>query len=502
MAKKIMPIFVCLLFIPFLTVPALMDERYWFLQGSADMDFSASNILSYGASFQLPGRYMPLSGYLRSFHSYVGFETMTGFGIPLNIFEGIVHAFFLALMFLALYWYLANHPIGLGDTAKFLERKTAVQITFLTAFFFGGMASIRWAHNGLVAYVPMTFLPIITALFLATSARRLLVKSKMHNNKSEILKLLSLAAITSLWANLFYELAYICVVLVVIICAQEYVRSQDSKERRISIYHLSTYALAFLVYWIPMRIHLAKECAQIECYEGSQISSEGLIQTFFLNLVNPLPLVGPYVDFRQNSFASELSSFTILVIVTIVIGAAILTFMRLSEGRDSKGSGIDHDPFGKSLRTISHVIMGPIVIGFVSALLMSVSVRSQRLVELGNPYRHTPILWLAYSLIFSTLFIWAFHRYSRYLMSVVMALVSAIVVIQQVSSVNNSLILQRSTTTILKVYDEVIFPDYSKKGNERRCSLQENITKDADVKSYVDSSTEYFTKVLDYPYCK
>ena len=87
-------------------------------------------------------------------------------------------------------------------------------------------------------------------------------------------------------------------------------------------------------------------------------------------------------------------------------------------------------------------------------------------------------------------------------MSVVMALVSAIVVIQQVSSVNNSLILQRSTTTILKVYDEVIFPDYSKKGNERRCSLQEHITKDADVISYVDSSTEYFTKVLDYPYCK
>lgn len=241
---------------------------------------------------------------------------------------------------------------------------------------------------------------------------------------------------------------------------------------------------------------------QIECYEGSQISSDGLIQTFFLNLVNPLPLVGPYVDFRQNSFASELSSFTILVIATIVIGATVLTFIRLSEGRYSKGSGINQDPIEESLRNLSHVIMGPIVIGVVSALLMSVSVRSQKLVEIGNLYRHTPILWLAYSLIFSTLLIWAFHRYSRYLMSVIMALVATIMVLQQVSSVNNSLILQRSTTTVLKVYDEVIFPDYSEQGNERRCSLQEHITRDADVIRYVDSSSEYFAKVLGYPYCK
>jgi hypothetical protein len=502
MAKKLMPIFVCLLFIPFLTVPALMDERYWFLQGSAEMDFSASNILSYGSSFQLPGRYMPLSGYLRSVHSYVGFETMTGFGIPLNIFEGIVHAFFLGVLFLSLHRYLINLPIRVGGQTKYLDREDAVRITVLTAFIFGGMASIRWVHNGLVAYVPMTFLPLITALLLATSARRLLIKSRLHSGNLSRLKLVCLAVVTSLWANLFYELAYVCVVLVVLSCAQEFLQSRDLKFRRESILHIFVYASAFLIYWIPMRIHLAKECAQIECYEGSQISSDGLFQTFFLNLVNPLPLIGPYVDLKDETFLSELSPFTILVIMAIVVGATILMFIQFNENRNSKDNWLDRNGVGTDLRNFFHLILGPSAIGVVSALLMSVSLRSQRIVELGNPYRHTPILWLAYSLIFSTLLIWGFRRYSRFLMTVVVALVCTIMFIQQLSNVNNSLVMQRSTTTVLKVYDEVIFPDYTERGNERRCSLQKYITNDADVQRYMASSSEYYSKVLGLPYCK
>jgi hypothetical protein len=502
MPKKLMPIFVCLLFIPFLTVPALMDERYWFLQGSAEMDFSASNILSYGASFDQAGRFMPLSGYLRSIHSYIGFETMTGFGIPLNIFEGLVHAFFLSMTFLALYWYLKNLPIKVDGHTSYLDKKVVSQITILAAFIFGGMASIRWQHNGLVAYVPMTFLPLITALLLATSARRLLIKSKLKSDKNAILKLICLAVFTSLWANLFYELAYVCVLLVVISCVQEFLQTRDLKHRKTSILHMFTYAAAFLIYWIPMRIYLAKECVRIECYEGSQISSEGLVQTFILNLVNPLPLIGPYIDLKKDTFTSELSLFSIVTLATIVIVASVVIFINLNSvmrhSRENSGQGFK----GLNFTEFISLAIGPVAIGMVSALLMSVSVRSQRIVDIGSPYRHTPILWLGYSLVLAVLIVWAYTRYSKLFIAPVMALICAIMVVQQISSMNHSLILQRSQTTILKIYDEVIFPDFSEQGNERRCSLIKGITKESDIKLYVESSSEYFVKVLNQPYCQ
>ena len=500
--KKLMQIFVSLLFLPFLTVPALMDERYWFVHGSAMMNFSASNILSYGASFHQAGRYMPLSGYLRSIHSYLGFEMMTGFGIPLNIFEGIVHAFFISVTFLALYWYLVNIPIREKGHTKYLDKELAIQLTLVTAFIFGGMASIRWQHNGLVAYVPMTFLPLITALLLATIARKLLISHKLRSDKNVIIKLFCLSVLVSLWANLFYELAYVCVVLVVIACAQEFLQSRDSRERKISIFHLSLYALTFLIYWLPMRIHLAAECLSVECYDGSQISVAGIWDTFLLNLINPLPLVGPYVDFKAHALITELSKFTIFVIVLIVIGANVFAFINLRASRASTNTGESQSDLGISFHRILDLIIGPISIGIVSALLMSVSIRAQRLVELGNPYRHAPILWLGYSLILSTLLVWAFNRYSRNTMAIIMTLVSVFMAIQQLSSVNNSLVLQRSQTVILKIYDELIFPDFSKQGNERRCSLQESFTKELYVKTFIEPSKSYFSKVLHYPYCK
>jgi hypothetical protein len=497
-----MQIFVSLLFLPFLTVPALMDERYWFLQGSAIMNFSASNILSYGASFHQPGRYMPLSGYLRSIHSYFGFEIMTGFGIPLSIFQGLVHAFFLSVTFLALYWYLINIPFREKDHTKYLDKKLAIQLTLATAFVFAGMASIRWQHNGLVAYVPMTFLPLITALLLATIARKLLISHKLRSDKKLIIKLLCLSVLVSLWTNLFYELAYVCVVLVVIACAQEFLHSRDSRERKISIFHLSLYTLTFLIYWLPMRIHLANECASIKCYDGSQVSIAGAWDTFILNLINPLPLVGPYVDFKANALISELSAFAIFVIVVIVIGANLVTFINLRASRATTKTSESQSHLDVNFDRILDLVIGPISIGIVSALLMSVSIRSQKLVELGNPYRHAPILWLGYSLILSTLLVWAFNRYSRNTMAMIMAVVSVIMVIQQISSVNNSLVLQRSQTIVLKIYDELIFPDFSEQGNERRCSLKESITRELDIKTYIEPSSAYFAKKLDYPYCK
>ncbi len=502
MPKKLMPIFVCLLFLPFLTVPALMDERYWFLEGSADMNFSASNILSYGASFDQAGRFMPLSGYLRSIHSYIGFETMVGFGIPLNIFEGLVHAFFLSMTFIALYWYLKNLPIKVDSHTSYLDKKVVYQITILAAFIFGGMASIRWQHNGLVAYVPMTFLPLITALLLATSARRLLIKSKLKGDKLALLKLVCLAVFTSLWANLFYELAYVCVLLVVISCAQEFLQTRDLKYRKTSILHIFTYAAAFLIYWIPMRIYLAKECARIECYEGSQISSEGIVKTFILNLVNPLPLIGPYVDLKKDTFSSELSLFTTVILATITIIASVVIFINLRSVVHPSRENLREGLKGLKFAQFINLAIGPVAIGIVSALLMSVSVRSQRIVDIGSPYRHTPILWLGYSLVLAVLIFWAYTRYSKFFIAPAMVLICAVTVVQQISSMNHSLILQRSQTTILKIYDEVIYPDFSEQGNERRCSLVEGITKESDIKLYVESSSDYFVKVLKQPYCQ
>jgi hypothetical protein len=385
---------------------------------------------------------------------------------------------------------------------QYLDKKVASQITILTAFIFGGLASIRWQHNGLVAYVPMTFLPLITALLLATSARRLLIKSKLQIGKSSILKLFCLAIVTSLWANLFYELAYVCVLLVVISCAQEFLQSHDLQYRKTSILHMFAYASAFLVYWIPMRIYLAKECARIECYEGSQISSEGLVQTFILNLVNPLPLIGPYIDFKRDVFISELNSFTILILATIVIVATIVMFINLNSVLNHSRHSVGQSFKGFSFNQSINFVIGPVAIGIVSALLMAVSLRSQRFVDIGNPYRHAPILWLAYSLVIAVLVVWAFTRYSRFFASLSMALICAVMVVQQISSMNNSIILQRSQTTILKIYDEVIFPDFSEQGNERRCSLIKGITRESDIKLYVESSSAYFVNVLDHPYCK
>ena len=500
MGKKLMPLLIGLLFFPFLIVPALMDERYWFLSGSAGMNFSASNLLSYGASFHQPGRFMPLSGYLRAFHSFLGFETMTSFGIPLNIFEGIVHACFITATFVSLYWYLLNVPFRYLGSTKFLEKKTASQITILTAFIFGGMASVRWQHNGLIAYVPMTYLPLISALLLSTTAVKLLRRHKSESSSRVYIQLLIFAVLVSLWANLFYELAYICIVLIVISCIQEFFESKNVRQKRISLSHGLVYAFTFLIYWIPLRMHLAQECASSNCYEGSKLALSSSLKTFALNLINPLPLIGPVLDFNQNQFISELSRFAILIVALISIAACQVVFFQFKAMESSEPEHLD--AVGMKFNVFLSLVVGPISIGIASALLMSVSVRAQRFVGLGDPYRHTPILWLAYSLTFALMVYLAIRSNSKIKFFAMLGIVIAVVVVQQLSSFNNSIILQKSHTNVLKIYDEVIFPDFSIQGNERRCSLQNNMIEKNDVRNYLDPSAQYFAEVLKHPYCQ
>jgi hypothetical protein len=500
MKTKIMFASIGFLYVPFLIVPALVDETYWFLAGASEMNFSASNILSYGASFDQPGRYMPLSGFLRAFHSYLGFEIMTNFGIPLIIFEGIVHACFIATTFALLYWYLINLPFtDDGGRTVFLDNEIVRGITILTAFIFGGLASVRWKHNGLIAYVPMTYLPLISALLISTLAVRILLSHKKETSARTISLLITMSVLTSLWANIFYELAYVCIVLVSLLIAREFFRSQNSREKRISLLHLCAYIAAFLAYWIPLRIHLAKECATTNCYEGSQLALETAFSTFGLNLINPLPLIGPYLDFMGGKFVSELSIFGISLIMSVSLLSCILIY---SNFRKNNYSNSRNQFYGWTPRGyLFSIILGPASIGIISALLMSVSIRSQRLVEIGNPYRHTPILWLGYSLILASLIYLIFTKNSQYILFISLFFLTSILMIQQLSSFNNSLRLQKSHNSILKIYDEVVYPDYSDLGNERRCSLVRHLNTEKYVKNYITPSSNYFSEVLNHPYC-
>ena len=481
---------IALAFLPIILTAPLMDERYWFLQGAAAENFSARGIAGFGAGLNQPGRFMPLSSYFRAIHSYVGFKIATSFHISIETFQSVVHILVLCALFAALWFFVRSLNLGSTGSAVFMSRDQADTVVLVTALVFGVLANVRWSHNGIVAYMPMTYAPIAIAMCFVGAAMRL--ARSQHTKRTG--RVAVMAVLFTLWSNFFYELAYAGVVLLVVVAWQQW-KISNAKVRHAIRMHVAVYLGAFLIIFVPQRIHLYLLCKTTACYEGSQISPLGIPKTFLLNIINPLPLMGIPGDIRDHQLRHALTPTTVFLgLVAIAIVFMLLGHV-VHSWRSSTVAGT------APTSAIARQIAVPLAaMGLTGALIMSVSDRAQRIVLLGNPYRQAPMVWLALSVAISTIVL--LRPWTQTTMVIALALALA-APIQWSLSMGHAIRFGTDFQRMHKLYDEVIWVDKSDAGNARRCALQTRFQDQNEIATnFLKPSQDYFSEVVGIPYCK
>lgn len=483
---------------PIVFTAPLMDVRFWFTEFVSDMDYSASNIYEVWQQKLLPGRFVPISDFYVLIYTYVGHKFLQITQTSLNYFDALTKMALLALWFVAIRGLFRE--ISKGFVQNLNSRLWNLYPTIL--FIVWGLGiNIFWAMNGAVAYPILIYTAFIVSILFSTATLknlRDLEETGQTVNRSTVL----LIALSSMWANFYYEISYTAIAAIVVAIFVAPIANL-TKAHRVK---LSTMFIgAFAIVWLPMRMILKNQCeANLEaCYDGSELNLGGMFGTLIQNIVNPLPFADydAIKDVQQGRLPFVFSG--VVLLVAILIAIAIFSNLRTAVAEE----GVVEDSSLSSLISAQwRFTLILLAMGLSSAVILSVSVRAQDLVDWGLSYRHTPILWLAYAALILLGVTWLAQKIKPVAGAIALVL---IVLLLTTGQWGRSWTAVRGYNEdfepVSRLYHELYNADLSDSelANTRRCLIVKDLSEYSKNQTrYIDPAEKFMNTFHDRDFCK
>ena len=484
--------------LPIIFTAPLMDVRFWFTEYVSAMDYSASNIYEVWQQYLLPGRFVPLSDFYVTTYIFLGHKFLQITQTSLNYFDALTKMALLALWFVAIRGLFREISKGFFQNLNSRLWNLYPIILFIV---WGLGINIFWAMNGAVAYPILIYTTFIVSISFATATLknlRVLAMSGQSLNRTT----LTLLGLSSIWANFYYEISYTAIAAIV---AAIFVApiANLTKARRVKL--SSMFVGAFAIVWLPMRIILKNQCeANLEaCYDGSELNLGGMFGTLIQNIVNPLPFADydAIKDVQQGRLPFVFSG--VVLLVAILIATAIFSNLRTVVAEEDVVENSSLSSFISAQWRFALIVLA---MGLSGAVILSVSIRAQDLVDWGLSYRHTPILWLGYAALILLGVTWLTQKTKP--VTGAIALV-AIVLLLTTGQWGRSWTAVRDYNEdfepVSRLYHELYNADLSDSelANTRRCLIVADLSEYSKNQTrYIDPAEKFMNTFHDRDFCK
>ncbi len=484
--------------LPIIFTAPLMDVRFWFTEYVSGMEYSPINLYELWQRRLLPGRFVPISDMYTLVYAFVGHKFLQFTQVSLNYFDALTKIALLVLWFLAIRTLFRE--IGKGFVQNLNTRLWDLYPAIL--FIVWGLGiNIFWAMNGAVAYPVLIYTAFIVSIWFAIATLRnirvLAATGQTINRMTVVLLVLS-----SIWANFYYEISYTATAgIVAAILVAPIANLTKSQRVKLSSMFVGSFALV----WVPMRIILKNQCeANLElCYDGSQLNLGGMFGTMIQNLVNPLPFADydAIKDLHHGRIPFVFSGIVLLVAILI----SILMFAGLRNAVADKDSNesVDLNSFVSAQWRFMLILL---TMGASSAVILSVSIRAQDLVDWGLSYRHTPMLWLGYAALILLGVTWLAKKTKP--VTGAIALIAIVLLLttgqwgRSWSAVRD---YNENFEPVSRLYHELYNADLDDSGlaNARRCLIIEELSATAKNQSrYIKPANKFMNTFHERDFCK
>jgi hypothetical protein len=484
--------------LPIVFTAPLMDVRFWFTEYVSGMDYSPTNLYELWERRLLPGRFVPISDFYVLIYMYVGHKFLQITQTSLNYFDALTKMALLALWFVAISGLFREISKGFVQN---LNNRLWNLYPIILFIVWGLGINIFWAMNGAVAYPILIYTAFIVSILFATATLknlRVLLITGQTVNRSTVL----LIALSSIWANFYYEISYTAIAAIVVAISVAPIANL-TKSQRVRL--ASMFVGAFAIVWLPMRMILKNQCeANLEaCYDGSQLNLGGMFGTLIQNIVNPLPFADydAIKDVQQGRLPFVFSGVVLLVAILIVI--AIFSNLRTAAAEDDITENSSLSSFVSAQWRFTLIVLA---MGLSSAVILSVSIRAQDLVDWGLSYRHTPILWLGYAALILLGITWLAQKTKPVTGAVALI---AIVLLLTTGQWGRSWSAVRDYNEdfepVSRLYHELYNADLSDSelANIRRCLIVEELSEYSKNQTrYIDPAEKFMNTFHDRDFCK
>lgn len=498
-SRNVLAIFVALVAVsPVLLTPPLMDVRFWFTEYISAMDYSASNIYEVWQQYLLPGRFVPISDFYVLIYVFVGHKFLQITKAPVNYFDLLTKLTLLIFLFFAI-------RSLFNEISKGFAKKSAKS---LWSFYPFGLfliwaigLNVFWQLNGSVAYPFLIYTAFIVALVFAIATLRNL-RSLNDSGRALNRMTILLILLSSTWANFYYEISYTAIAAIVVAILVAPIAGLEVQMR---LKLASLFIATFAVVWLPMRWFLKNQCrANLEsCYTGSQLNLSGLGSTLVKNIVNPLPFADydSINDVQQGRLPFVFSSFVIVFLVLLVV--LLVQYLRAEKSNDTGvPSDFVNNEFLSAQWRLTSTLMA---IGLSGAVILSVSIRAQDLVEWGLSYRHTSMLWMGYAALLLLGITWLTRRTSPQVGGIALVLLVFVLTTGQWgrswSAVRD---YNADFEPVSRLYHELYNADVddSEQANDRRCLIVDELSSNELNKvRYIDPAENFMSKFHLIEFC-
>ena len=483
--------------LPILLTPPLMDVRFWFTEYVAAMDYSASNIYDVWHQYLLPGRFVPISDFYVLIYALIGHKFLQITQAPVNYFDFLTKLTLLTLLFFAI------RSLFRELTKGFKQNHNAVlwDLYPVALFVVWGLGlNIFWKFNGAAAYPVMIYTAFIVAFVFAIATMRnvrSLNKSGITFNRTTAW----LLVLSSIWANFYYEISYTAIAAIVLAII---VVPVDGLSKALRLKLSAMFLGAFAVVWLPMRWFLKNQCeASLEsCYAGSQLNIGGMFETLVQNTINPLPFADydAIRDVQQGRLPFVFTGFVILIAIFLVL----VVFQNLrSVGPTETELASSENDFVSAQWRFTLILLA---MGLSGAVILSVSIRAQDLVDWGLSYRHTPMLWMGYAALLLLGITWLASRTRPVVGGALLILLVLVLTTGQWgrfwSAVRD---YNADFEPVSRLYHELYNADLDDSGmaNERRCLIIDELaSNEINTVRYIDPAQKFMMKFHQIDFCK
>jgi hypothetical protein len=462
------------------------------------MDYSPANIYELWQRQLLPGRFVPISDVYTLVYAFLGHKFLQITQTSVNYFDALTKMALLALWFLAIRGLFREIGKGFANNVNSRLWNFYPIILFIV---WGLGINIFWAMNGAVAYPILIYTAFIVSIVFATATlknlRVLSAAGQTVNQKSILLVTLS-----SIWANFYYEISYTAIVAIVVVIFVAPI-TDLTKSHRVKL--SSMFIGAFAIVWLPMRMILKNQCeANLDlCYDGSELNLGGMLGTLIQNIVNPLPFADydAIKDVQQGRLPFVFSG--VVLLVAILIAILIFANLRIAVTENNLTENSNLSSFISAQWRFTLIVLA---MGLSSAVILSVSLRAQDLVDWGLSYRHTPILWLGYAALILVGVTWLAQKTKS--VTGAIALV-AIVLLLTTGQWGRSWTAVRDYNEdfqpVSRLYHELYNADLSDSelANIRRCLIVEDLSEYSKNQTrYIDPAEKFMNTFHDRDFCK
>jgi hypothetical protein len=484
--------------LPIIFTAPLMDVRFWFTEYVSGMEYSPANLYELWQRRLLPGRFVPISDLYTLVYAFVGHKFLQFTQVSLNYFDALTKISLLVLWFLAIRTLFREICKGF---VRNLNNRLWDLYPIILFIVWGLGINIFWAMNGAVAYPVLIYTAYIVSLWFAIAALRnfrVLATTGQTFNRTTLF----LLVLSSIWANFYYEISYTATAGIVVAILVAPIANLTSSQR---VKLSSMFISAFAIVWVPMRVILKNQCeANLEtCYDGSQLNLGGMPVTFIQNLINPLPFADydAIKDLHHGRLPFVFSGIVLIVAILI----AILVFTSLRNATKG-GESTESLNLGEFISAQWRFMLILLAMGISSAVILSVSIRAQDLVDWGLSYRHTPMLWLGYAGLILLGVTWLAQKTKP--ITGAIALVAIVLLLttgqwgRSWSAVRD---YNENFEPVSRLYHELYNADLDESGlaNTRRCLIVKELSENPKNQTrYIDPANKFMNTFHNRDFCK